>query len=102
MLLKLSENGQTISVTLRSSHPEVLLRKGVLKICIKFTGEHRCRSAISILLKSNFAMGVLLQIYCILSEHLFLRTSLDGCFCTLIRNLLAVVELEKQSSKGVL
>ena len=27
----------------RSSHPEVFLEKGVLKICIKFTGEHPCR-----------------------------------------------------------
>ena len=32
----------------RSSHPEVFLRKGVLKLCSKFTGEHPCRSAISI------------------------------------------------------
>ena len=32
----------------RSSHPELLLRKGVLKICSKFTGEHSCQSAISI------------------------------------------------------
>ena len=27
-----------------SSRPEVLLRKGVLKICSKFTEEHACRS----------------------------------------------------------
>ena len=26
----------------RSSRPEVFLRKGVLKICSKFTGEHPC------------------------------------------------------------
>ena len=32
----------------RSSRPEVFLRKGVLKICSKFTGEHPCRSAISL------------------------------------------------------
>ena len=32
----------------RSSRPEVFLRKGVLKICSKFTGGHPCRSAISI------------------------------------------------------
>ena len=38
----------------RSSHPEVFLGKGVLKICCKFTGD--------------------LQICCIFSEHLFLRT----------------------------
>ena len=32
----------------RSSHPEMFLRKGVLKICSKFTGEHTSRSVISI------------------------------------------------------
>ena len=41
-------------VTLRSSRPEVFFRKGVLKICSKFTGEHSCRSLISINLQSNF------------------------------------------------
>ena len=30
----------------RSSRPEVFLRKGVLKICSKFTGEHPCQSVI--------------------------------------------------------
>ena len=38
----------------RSSHLEVFWRKSVLKICIKFTGEHPCRSAISIKLLCNF------------------------------------------------
>ena len=38
----------------KSSHPEVFLEKDVLKICSKFTGEHPCRSAISIKLQSNF------------------------------------------------
>ena len=38
---------------LRSSHPEVFLRKGVLKKCSKFTAEHPCRSAISIKLLCN-------------------------------------------------
>ena len=38
----------------RSSHSKVLLRKGVLKICSKFTLEHPCRSAISMKLQSNF------------------------------------------------
>ena len=32
----------------------MFLRKGVLKICSKFTGEHPCRSVISIKLQSNF------------------------------------------------
>ena len=38
----------------RSSHPKVLLGKGVLKICSKFTGEHPCQNAISIKLQNNF------------------------------------------------
>ena len=39
---------------LKSSHPKVFLGKGVLKICSRFTGEHPCRSAISIKLQCNF------------------------------------------------
>ena len=42
------------------------------------------RSAISIKLickKSHFCMGVLLSICCIFSEHFFLITTLEGCFC---------------------
>ena len=39
---------------IRGSHPKVLLRKGALKICSKFTGEHPCRSAISVKLLCNF------------------------------------------------
>ena len=35
-------------VRIRSSHPEVFLRKGVLKICSKFTKEHPCQNVISI------------------------------------------------------
>ena len=38
----------------RSSYAEVFLGKGVLKICSKFTGEHTCRSVISINLQSDF------------------------------------------------
>ena len=38
----------------RSSRPEVLLGKDVLKICSKFTGEYPCRSVISIKLLCNF------------------------------------------------
>ena len=38
----------------RSSPPGVFLGKRVLKICSKFTGEHPCRSVISIKLLSNF------------------------------------------------
>ena len=45
---------QQHNIKVRSSHPEVLLGKGVLKIRCKFTGEHPRRSAISIRLQSNF------------------------------------------------
>ena len=38
----------------RSSSPEKLLGKGVRKIWIKLTGEHRYRSGISIKLQRNF------------------------------------------------
>ena len=38
----------------RTSHSEVFLLKGVLRIYSKFTGEHPCRSGISIQLLSNF------------------------------------------------
>ena len=45
----------------RSSHPELFLGKGVLKICSKFTEEHSCRSVTSAnLLKSIFGTGILL------------------------------------------
>ena len=38
----------------RSSRPRVFLGKGVLNMCIKFTGENLCRSGISIKLQSKF------------------------------------------------
>ena len=38
----------------RNSCPEVFIKKGVMKICNKFPGEHPCRSAISVKLQSNF------------------------------------------------
>ena len=45
----------------RSSHPEVFLEKGILKICSKFTGEHACRSAVSRRLVCNFIEIALLH-----------------------------------------
>ena len=51
-------------MNVRSSHPDVFLRKRVLKIWSKFTGEK------ATLLKSHFGMGV------------FSRTPLSGCFWT--------------------
>ena len=41
-------------MSIRSNHPEVFLRKGVLKICNKFTTEHPCWSLVSIKLQRNF------------------------------------------------
>ena len=42
------------SWNIRSSHPQVFLKKAVPKTCSKFTGEYPCRSAISIKLLCNF------------------------------------------------
>ena len=47
----------------RSSHIERFLVKDVLKIWGKFTGEHSCRSVISINLQSNF-IGITLWHWC--------------------------------------
>ena len=69
-----------------SSHPEVFLRKGVLKIYNKFTGENPCRSAISIKLLCNF-IEIALRHGCSpvdllrIFSQLFLRTPLHGRFC---------------------
>ena len=53
---KLTGNHQDLLKTIsRSSHWEVFLGKGVLQICITFTGEHQCRNnVISIKLLCNF------------------------------------------------
>ena len=80
---------------IRSIHPWVFLGKGVLKISSKFTGEHPCGSAIywnHTLLNSHFGMGVLLWICCIFSEHLFFRTPLGGCFCTMLTQFLQKIQ----------
>ena len=50
---KTAQTKKRISIT-RSSPPEVFLRKGVLKRCSKFTGEHPGRSVISTILLCNF------------------------------------------------
>ena len=57
----------------RRHRPEMFvenLEKVVLKIFSKFTGEHSCRSVISIKLLCNK-----------ISRTPFPRTALDGCFC---------------------
>ena len=65
----------------RSSHPEVFLGKGVLKIGNKFTGEHPCRSAISIKLQDNF-IEITLRHGCSSVNLLYIfRTPLGDCSC---------------------
>ena len=49
----LASTADWLSLT-RSSRPKVFLGKGVLKIYSNFTGEHPCRSVISINLLCNF------------------------------------------------
>ena len=67
----------------RSSHPDAFLRKGVLKICCKFT-EHPCASVISvcnlieITLRNGCSPVNLLHI--LYSGHLFQGIPLGGCF----------------------
>ena len=53
-LLKFCLHFDYALATHSSSHPEVFLGKGVLKICSKFTGEHSCRSVILIKLQKQF------------------------------------------------
>ena len=65
----------------RSSPPGVFLGKVVLETRSKFTGEHPCRSVISIkwneiALRHGCFPVNLLHIF----RNLFLRTALDGCF----------------------
>ena len=81
----LTKHGHCVS---RSSRPEVFLRKGILNVCSKFTGEHPCRSVISIKLQSNFIEIALRHGFSPVNLlHLF-RTpflnntyALDSCFC---------------------
>ena len=70
----------------RKKNLEVLLRKGALKICCKFTREHPCRSAISVKLQSKFieiahrhGCSPVNLFYVFRTP--FLRAPLDGCFC---------------------
>ena len=54
MFLEISQNSQENTCARVSSLSKVFLWKGVLKICSKFTVEHKCRSLISVKLQSNF------------------------------------------------
>ena len=67
----------------RKSSLEVFLRKGVLKIYSKFTGEHLCRSAntfIEITLRHGCSPISLLYIF----RTPFPRIPLDGCWYPLL------------------
>ena len=55
----IKRSSENISSNIRSSRPEVFLRKGVLKICSKFTGEDPSQSAILIKLLYNFIKTIL-------------------------------------------
>ena len=44
LLLNKNNKGTGKQPVIKSNRPEVFLRKGILKICSKFTGEHPCRS----------------------------------------------------------
>ena len=75
----------------RSSPPEVLLGKSILKICSKFTGEHPYRSVISVkflklhckFIEIALRYGVFSCKFAVFPEHLFIRTPLEGYFCNL-------------------
>ena len=69
----------------------MFLGKNVLKICSKFTGEHQYQSVISIkLIALRYGCSpVNLQH---ISEHLFIRTPLEGCFCCMLGNFLNVIK----------
>ena len=74
---------------LRSSRPQVFLRKGVLKLCSKFTGEQPCNSVISIKFQSNFIEialrhGCSLVIFLHIFRTPFPKNTLDGCFWRLV------------------
>ena len=63
----------------RSSHSEVFLEKGGLKICSKLTGEHPCRSAISIKLQINFGQveGLYHTFYRHIYNNILMRLSFN-------------------------
>ena len=72
LVLILLKAVKIVLLRFRSSHPEVPLPEGVLKIYSKFTGEHQCRSVISIKLlatsfRKNTSEGLLLKVKGVIS-----------------------------------
>ena len=74
----------------RSSCPKAFLRKGVLKICSKITGEHPCRSAISIKMQRNF-IEITLRHGCSPVNSPFARTTSGGLLPIWSRLILTVL-----------
>ena len=62
------------------SHPEVFLGKGILKICSKFTGEHPCRSVVSIKLLYTLTWMFSCK-FAAYFRRPFIRTPMESCFC---------------------
>ena len=85
-----------LGMLFRSNPPEKFLEKGVLKTCSKSTGEHPCQSVILIKNAKHVGMGVLLSICYIFSEHLFLRTPMEGCFWPFYSGYLLTVQIFKR------
>ena len=101
--------GKGVQKIYRSNPPEVFLGKGVLKICQSNPPEVLLRKTVlktfskrtreftrQLRLKSHFGMGVLPQICCIFSEHLFLRALMVGCLYkfSFVPKILIVFRLE--------
>ena len=88
-------NFLVINTHIQSSRPEVFLRKGVLKIHSKFTGERPCQSAISVKLQSNF-IEITLRYGCspVNLLHIFRTPSLKN---TSARLLLSVTLIRTNS-----
>ena len=67
--------------------PEAVLQSFLTKSCPENMLQIHRRTPIPMcdckttLFKSHFDMGVFLEIYCIFSKRLFLRTPLEGYFC---------------------
>ena len=73
---------QRLTLVIQRQLPIGVLRKRYTVNMRKLTGENSCWSVISLWFscESHFGKGVVLQVCCIFSENLFLRTPMDGYF----------------------